>query len=66
MLVQGGRMRANEVPAFDKHGATPQTARDNPYVVLLLTSPGIFDLQISNAELWIQLHSLVTRTQLEA
>jgi len=59
-------MRANDVPAFDKHGATPQTARDNPYVVLLLTSPRIFDRQSPNARSWIQLQSLDTRIQLEA
>jgi hypothetical protein len=39
-----GSTRANQVPAIDKHGATPHAARDNPYVVLLPTSPRIFDL----------------------
>jgi len=41
-------------PAIDKHGATPHAARDNPYVVLLLTSPRIFDLDTSNTGSWIR------------
>jgi hypothetical protein len=44
VFLSGGSTRANPVPGVDKHGATPHAARDNPYVVLLLISPRIFDL----------------------
>jgi hypothetical protein len=53
-IFSRGKNEIQPGPAIDKHGATPHAARNNPYVVLPLTSPRIFDLDTSNTESWIR------------